>query len=105
MSKVRSAGIAIVVAGITVAGVAASSSSRLVDGAQRPAAAPPFVQPGLCYRIAFPIDGAPNYKVLELLDGGWLKAEVDAGPGKAQRQPLWVNTAQIITMREARCSE
>ena len=66
---------------------------------------PPFVQEGQCYRIAFPIDGAPNYKVLEVVDGVWLRAEVDAGTAKAQRQSLWINSAQIVTMRQVRCSD
>lgn len=66
---------------------------------------PAFIEPGRCYRIAFPIDGAPHYKVLERLDHGWITAEIDAGSGKSQRTPLWINTAQIITMRDVRCSE
>jgi hypothetical protein len=60
---------------------------------------------GHCSRLAFPIEGAPNYKVLELVGEGWVRAEVDAGSAKAQRQSLWINTAQIVTMREVRCSE
>jgi hypothetical protein len=42
--------------------------------------------------------------VLELVGEGWIRAEVDAGSAKAQRQSLWINTAQIVTMREVRCS-
>jgi hypothetical protein len=33
------------------------------------------------------------------------QAEVDAGPRSAVREPVWINTAQIITIREAACSE
>ena len=69
------------------------------------AARPGFIQPGSCYRIAFPIDSPPNYKVLEIQDGGWIRAEVDAGPASAERASMWVNTAQIISMREVRCSQ
>lgn len=86
-----------------VIGGAATAASR--GGTQSPAATPAFISVGQCYRIAFPIDGAPNYKVLEVEGGGWIRAEVDAGSAKAQRQSLWINTAQIVTMREARCSE
>ena len=64
-----------------------------------------FVQAGHCYRISFSIQGAPNYKVLEVLDGGWLRAEVDAGPASADRQSIWINSGQIVTLREVRCSE
>jgi len=66
---------------------------------------PGFLQPGRCYRFTFPITGAPNWKVLEVLDAGWIRAEVDAGPANARREAAWVNTAQIITVRAALCSE
>lgn len=72
---------------------------------QRPAGMPEFLRVGQCYRIAFTIDSAPAYKVLELLDGGWVKAEVDAGSAQAQRPSFWVNTSQIVTIREWRCSD
>lgn len=68
-------------------------------------ALPTFLRANRCYRFTFPIAGAPNWKVLELLDAGWIKAEVDAGPRSAVREPAWINTAQIITVREAVCSE
>jgi hypothetical protein len=60
---------------------------------------------GHCYRIAFPIEGAPNYKILEVTEAEWIKAEVDAGPASAQRQPMWINAAQIVTLRETPCSD
>lgn len=63
-----------------------------------------FLQAGSCYRIAFPIESPPNYKVLEVREGGWIRAEVDAGPAGAQRASMWVNTAQIISLREVPCS-
>ena len=66
---------------------------------------PPFLRANRCYRFTFPIAGAPNWKVLDVLDAGWIKAEVDAGPRSAVREPVWVNTAQIITIRETACSE
>ena len=84
-------------------GSAVTAASR--GGSQSKASAPGFLTVGHCYRIAFPIDGAPNYKVLELLGDGWVRAEVDAGSAKAERPSLWINTAQIVTMREARCSQ
>jgi hypothetical protein len=67
--------------------------------------APSFLQPGRCYRFTFPITGAPNWKVLDVLDAaGWIKAEVDAGAASAKRESAWINTAQLITVRESRCS-
>jgi hypothetical protein len=66
---------------------------------------PTFLRANGCYRFTFPIAGAPNWKVLTLLEAGWIKAEVDAGPRSAVREPVWINTAQIITIREAQCSE
>jgi hypothetical protein len=51
------------------------------------------------------IEGAPAWKVLDVQDGGWIKAEVDAGSASARREPAWVNTAQLVTVREARCSD
>ena len=64
-----------------------------------------FIAPNSCYRIAFPIESPPNYKVLEVRESGWIRAEVDAGPASAQRASMWVNTAQIISMREVACSQ
>jgi hypothetical protein len=64
-----------------------------------------FLRVGHCYRIAFTIDSAAGYKVLEILDPTWIRAEVDAGSGQAQRQSFWANTAQMVTVREQRCSE
>jgi hypothetical protein len=68
------------------------------------AATPAFLQPDRCYRFAFAIPGATNWKVLEVLDGGWIKAEVDAGPAGSTREATWINTAQLVTVREGRCS-
>jgi hypothetical protein len=66
---------------------------------------PTFLRANRCYRFTFPIAGAPNWKVLDLLEAGWIRAEVDAGPRSAAREPVWINTAQIVTIREAQCSE
>ena len=105
MAELRRTGMALTLTALAVAGAAALGSGGPAAMGQRPAGIPEFLQPGRCYRIAFPIDGAPNYKLLELHDSGWLKAEVDAGSAKAQRQPLWINSTQIVTMRETNCSE
>lgn len=90
---------------ICVAALAAGAGALVM----RPAAAQskplPFLQADRCYRFTFPIVGAPNWRVLEVRDDGWIRAEVDAGPAAAKRESAWVNTAQIITAREARCSE
>lgn len=64
-----------------------------------------FIAVNHCYRIAFPIESPPNYKVLEVPGGGWIRAEVDAGPATAERPSMWINTAQIISMREVACSK
>jgi hypothetical protein len=85
--------------------IAAASlvASGGIASAQSEGRTPAFLQPDRCYRIAFPIEGAPNYKVLERLDGGWVRAEVDAGPASANRLSMWINTSQIITARETPC--
>ncbi len=69
------------------------------------AGAPAYLQAGRCYRFTFSINGAPNWKVLEVLDAGWIRAEVDSGPANSRRESAWVNTAQIIIARGAPCSE
>ena len=104
MARLRTAGIALMFAGLLAIGARLLATPITAPPVQ-PVMTPPFLQPGHCYRIAFPIEGAPSYKVLELLDGGWMRAEVDSGSAKAQRPSMWVNTAQIITLREVRCSE
>ena len=86
---------------LLVSTLSAATQSAADDGSGLPA----FLRANGCYRFTFPIAGAPNWKVLSLLDAGWIKAEVDAGPRSAVREPVWVNTAQIITIREAACSE
>jgi hypothetical protein len=78
------------------------ATAQSTDAAAR---VPAFLRATQCYRLTFAIAGAPNWKVLEVLDAGWIKAEVDAGPRSAVREPVWINTAQIITVREVRCSE
>ena len=104
MSRFRTAGIALTFAGLMAIGARAFSMPTITPPIQT-ALTPAFLQPGHCYRIAFPIEGAPSYKVLELLEGGWLRAEIDSGTARAQRPSMWVNTTQIITLREVRCSE
>ena len=99
MSAIRRIALAVGCAGVIAAGSAVASGGP--PAAQT--AAPAFLQPDHCYRIAFPIEGAPNYKVLERLEGGWVRAEVDAGPASANRPSMWINTAQIITARETAC--
>jgi hypothetical protein len=86
---------------LLVSTLSATTQSVVEDGSGLPT----FLRANSCYRFTFPIAGAPNWKVLNLLGGGWIKAEVDAGPRSAVREPVWVNTAQIITIRETACSE
>lgn len=62
-----------------------------------------FLQVNQCYRFTFTIAGTPNWKVLELLEGGWVRAEADAGSASPQREGAWINTAQIVTIRESKC--
>ena len=66
---------------------------------------PTFLEIGRCYRITFSITGAPNWKVLGVVEGGWIRAEVDSGPASARREPAWINTAQLVTVRDATCSQ
>ena len=79
------------------------ATTQSTDGSA--AGVPTFLRANRCYRFTFPIAGAPNWKVLNLLDAGWIKAEVDAGPRSAVREPVWINTAQLVTIRDAQCSE
>ncbi len=88
-----------------VAAASASSSGRTSGSAGDLQVTAGFLEPGHCYRMAFPVDGPPNYKVLDRLEGGWVRAEVDAGPASAKRTPMWINTTQIITAREVECSQ
>jgi hypothetical protein len=94
-------------AAISVLSVAiyASAAATTQSPGYGAADAPAFLRANRCYRFTFPIAGAPNWKVLDVLDAGWIRAEVDAGPASSVREPAWINTAQIITAREARCSE
>ncbi len=91
------------------AGALILGSMNIAVSTQTPAAATPgtpgFLQAGHCYRFTFSIEGTPEWKVLEVLDHGWIKAETDVGPSSAQRQPAWVNTAQLVVVREMRCSD
>ena len=93
------AGLCVVIATVWTSTTATTQSSgdRTTDAA--------FLRANRCYRFTFPIAGAPNWKVLDVLDAGWIKAEIDAGPRSAVREPVWVNTAQIISVRAAQCSE
>ena len=81
----------------------------LIAPASTQSAAPgggaPFLQPDRCYRLTFAIPGATNWKVREILENGWVKAEVDAGPTATLHEPVWVNTAQLVTVRDAKCSD
>lgn len=90
--------------GILLAAAAPLASRAAVPG-QPQRAVPDFLRVGQCYRIAFTINSAPSYKILELREDGWLKAEVDAGSAKAQRQWFWVNVSQIVTVRDMPCGE
>jgi hypothetical protein len=91
----------VVLTGILALGAFALSS----DARNVKAQGAGFITPNTCYRIAFPIESPPNYKVLEVLDSGWIRAEVDAGPAGARRSSMWINTAQIISMHQVACSQ
>lgn len=99
----RNGALAVLLAGLF--GAVAAGSGWRAAVMPPPAGTPEFLQPGSCYRLTFPVESPPNYKILEHLDGGWVKAEVDAGSGRAQRRPLWINTAQIVSASEARCAD
>ena len=100
MSNVRT--ITLMLAGSVA--VAAAGASLLTPDVAAQGSGLGFLATGSCYRVAFPIDSPPNYKVLEVLEGGWIRAEVDAGTSKAERPAIWINTAQIISMRQVPCS-
>lgn len=90
---------AVLIGVVFAAGLTRASTQPTND-----AASPSFLRVGQCYRLTFPIAGAPTWKVLNLVGGGWVRAEVDAG-SPSGREPVWVNTTQVVTAREARCSQ
>lgn len=93
-----------ILGGLAVAGLLAGVALDVRAQPRNPAAgAPPFLEVNQCYRFTFPIAGAPQWKVIEIGEGGWVRAEVDAGSASAARDAAWVNTAQLITVRPARC--
>jgi hypothetical protein len=97
------AGLLAAIAGALV--VFATSTPVTTQSTMRgPGGTPEFIRADRCYRLTFSIAGSPNWKVLEVQDNGWVKAEIDAGPASALREPVWINTAQIITARDAKCS-
>ena len=93
----------LILCGSTLAAAAAYAAAPQV--AESASMLRQVLEPGACYRLVLPVQAAPQYKVLELLDGGWIRAEVDAGPASAKRDPIWINSAQIVAVRTARCSE
>jgi hypothetical protein len=93
-----------VICGTLLMGAMSIGVSTQPTAAAAPAV-PGFLQPAHCYRFTFSIEGTPTWKVLDVLDAGWIRAEVDAGPSSARREPVWVNTAQLVTVRETRCSD
>jgi hypothetical protein len=66
---------------------------------------PRFLAVDRCYQFAVQTPTVTRYRVLELLDDGWIKAEADVGTSGAQREQVWINMGQVLTAREARCSD
>jgi hypothetical protein len=85
--------------------VAVVLGSAAQSSGSRATMVPAFFEADRCYRLTFTIAAAPNWKVLEVVDGTWIRAEIDAGPASATREPLWVNTALVVTARTAPCGE
>ena len=85
--------------------LAAYVPGRTQSNAIAPSGVPAFLRPNNCYRFTFAVVGAPNWKVIEVLDHGWVRGEIEAGSASAVREPVWINTAQIITVREAKCGD
>jgi hypothetical protein len=98
-------GFAVGALGLVVLLGSGPSEARQTTPPAGPSGVPSFLQPQHCYRFSFVAQAAPHYKVVEILDHGWIRAEVDAGPPSPRREPVWINTAQIIAVRTARCSE
>ncbi len=92
-----------VLGGVMLAGMVGGVALDLGAQSGRQAGNHPFLEVNQCYRFTFPIAGAPQWKVLDILENGWIRAEVDAGSASAARESTWVNTAQLITVRPARC--
>ena len=103
MTRMLTAGVALLL-GILLLGGTALLAWRS-PAQPKSTSIPDFLRVGQCYKIAFTINSAPSYKVLELRDDGWFKAEVDAGSAKAQRQWFWVNVSQIVTVSDRQCGE
>lgn len=94
---------------VLFAGLGSFVSRKAVAASPQAAGSAPgggtrFIEAGQCYRFVFAIPGAPDYKVRRILEGGWLETEVDAGPANAEREAVYVNTAQVVTARSRRCS-
>jgi hypothetical protein len=90
-------------AALILIGMSIGASTRSTAAAAPGAAA--FLQSGHCYRFVFSVEGTPEWKVLDVLENGWIKAEVDTGSASARRESAWVNTAQLVIARETRCSD
>ena len=104
MNRVQNWGAVALASAAIVVSLAASLPAE--PRRQAGAGAASFLREGSCYRIAFTIESASSYKVLEILDGGWIRAELDSGSSAAaRRQSFWANTAQMVTVRELRCSD
>jgi hypothetical protein len=95
---VLSAGLGVFLSRQAVAAASAQTAGSAPGGVTR------FIEAGQCFRFVFAIPGAPDYKVRRILEGGWLETEVDAGPANAEREAVYVNTAQVVTARPRRCS-
>ena len=70
--------LAVITFAMLVVTIAAGAMMR--PAAARAADVPAFLRSGQCYRLTFSVEGAPAWKVLEVLDAGWIRAEVDTGP-------------------------
>ena len=89
---------------VCLCGLSAGAVALVTRSAAAQSTGMPFLQLDRCYRFTFSVVGATNWKVLEVLDAGWIKAEVSSGPSSTEHEPTWINTMQLVTVREARCS-
>jgi hypothetical protein len=99
---------ALIVVGLALAvlvGVRATPSSETRQSAPDVDGVPSFIQVNRCYQFAVQTPVVTRYRVLAHLDDGWISAESDVGTSPAQRDRVWINTTQIISAREARCSD
>lgn len=98
-------GIGFVLAGLLGAGAlvpAATTTKDSLQGARQP------WQVGTCYRAYLDDEKPPHLvKVTDAADAPWIRIEPQPSgpriPGARERDPMWINTAELFAAQEAPC--